>query len=147
MRRGPAARSSSRAIGKDAGAGDIRFRAWGDWADDLIEQLLRTLQTLRVGQPPEIKRTRDARVDINAGIGVSSFGCRVLRVLRVPPSVCRRRMGGAHRQEAFCGFVLQLQTPGRDAVLVRQISFYDLSTVQPACYWEGIGIGVLYPGE
>jgi hypothetical protein len=40
----------------EAGAGDIRFRAWGERADDLIEQLLQLLQTLPVGQPPEIKR-------------------------------------------------------------------------------------------
>jgi internalin A len=39
----------------EAGSGEIRFRAWGNRADDLIEQLLRTLQTLPVGQPPEIK--------------------------------------------------------------------------------------------
>jgi internalin A len=51
----------------EAGAGEIRFRAWGERADDLIEQLLRTLQTLPVGQPPEIKRTRNATVAIKAG--------------------------------------------------------------------------------
>ena len=56
----------------EAGAGNIRFRAWGERADDLIEQLLRTLQTLPVGQPPEIKRIRNATVVIKAGAGVSS---------------------------------------------------------------------------
>ena len=56
----------------EAGAGEIRFRAWGERADDLIEQLLWTLQTLPVGQPPEIKGTRNATVVINAGAGVSS---------------------------------------------------------------------------
>jgi internalin A len=55
----------------EAGAGDIRFRAWGERADDLIEQLLRALQTLPVGQPPEIKRIRNATVVFNAGVGVS----------------------------------------------------------------------------
>src|ERR1700680_2068240 len=44
----------------EAGAGGILFRAWGERADDLIEQLLRTLQTLLVGQPPEIKRIHNA---------------------------------------------------------------------------------------
>jgi TIR domain-containing protein len=58
----------------EAGAGDIRFRAWGERADDLIEQLLRTLETLQVGQPPEIKRFRNAKLDIKAGAGVSSHG-------------------------------------------------------------------------
>jgi hypothetical protein len=58
----------------EAGAGSIKLRAWGERADDLIEQLLRTLQTLPVGQPTEIKRTRDAKVDINARAGVSSHG-------------------------------------------------------------------------
>jgi internalin A len=56
----------------EAGAGEIRFRAWGERADDLIEQLLRTLQTLLVGQPPEIKRIHNATVVINAGAGVLS---------------------------------------------------------------------------
>jgi internalin A len=57
----------------EAGAGDIRLRAWGERADDLIEQLLRTLQTLRVGQPPDIKRTRNATVVINVGTDLSSY--------------------------------------------------------------------------
>jgi internalin A len=55
-----------------AGAGDIRFRAWGERAEDLIEQLLRTLQTLPVGQPPEIKLIHNAKVAINAVASVSS---------------------------------------------------------------------------
>jgi hypothetical protein len=58
----------------EAGAGDIRFRAWGKQADDLIERLLRTLQTLPVGRPPEIKRIQNAKVVINARGGVSSYG-------------------------------------------------------------------------
>ena len=57
----------------EAGAGEIQFRAWGERADDLIEQLLRTLQTLLIGQPPEIKRTRNAKVAMNVGAGVSSY--------------------------------------------------------------------------
>jgi hypothetical protein len=56
----------------EAGAGIIRFRAWGERADELIEQLLRTLQTLLVGQSPEIKRIHNAKVAINAGASVSS---------------------------------------------------------------------------
>ena len=58
----------------EAGAGDIRFRAWGERADDLIEQLLRTLQTLPVGQPPEIKRIHNAKASHQAGASVSSHG-------------------------------------------------------------------------
>jgi internalin A len=40
----------------------------------LIEQLLRALQKLPVGQPPEIKRFRNATVDIKARAGVSPHG-------------------------------------------------------------------------
>ena len=40
----------------------------------MIEQLLRTLQTLLVGQPPEIKRIHNAKVAINARAGVSPHG-------------------------------------------------------------------------
>jgi internalin A len=50
----------------EADAGEIRFRAWGQLAEDLIEQLLRTLQALPVGEPPEIKIIRNAKVAINA---------------------------------------------------------------------------------
>jgi internalin A len=57
----------------EAGAGDIRFRAWGEWADNLIVQLVQTLQTLLVGRPPEIKRTRNATIPINAEAGISSY--------------------------------------------------------------------------
>jgi internalin A len=57
----------------EAGAGELRFRAWGELADDLIEQLLWRLRTLPVGKPPEIKRTRNAKVVMNASAGVSSY--------------------------------------------------------------------------
>jgi internalin A len=43
------------------GAGTIRFRAWGERADELIESLLQDLQKLLVGQPPEIKRIINAK--------------------------------------------------------------------------------------
>jgi internalin A len=56
----------------EAGAGNIRFRAWGERVDDLIEQLLRRLQTFPVGQPPEIKLIRNAKVAINAVATISS---------------------------------------------------------------------------
>jgi internalin A len=42
----------------EAGAGTIRLRAWGERADELIESLLQALQSLPVGQPPEIQRTK-----------------------------------------------------------------------------------------
>jgi len=57
----------------EAGAGELRFRAWGELADDLIEQLLWTLRTLPVGKPPEIKRTRNAKIVMNASAGVSPY--------------------------------------------------------------------------
>jgi internalin A len=56
------------------GAGNIRFRAWGERADDLIKKLLRSLQSMPVGQPPEIKRIHNAKVAINAMVGVLSYG-------------------------------------------------------------------------
>jgi internalin A len=40
-----------------AGAGDIRLRAWGERADHLVYKLLKTLESLPVGQPPEISLT------------------------------------------------------------------------------------------
>jgi internalin A len=39
----------------EAGAGDIRFRAWGENAGSLIDPLLEALRKLPVGQTPEIK--------------------------------------------------------------------------------------------
>ena len=39
----------------------------------MIEQLLRKLKTLLIGQPPEIKCTRNATVAINAGAGAFSY--------------------------------------------------------------------------
>jgi internalin A len=56
----------------EAGAGEIRLRAWGERADNLIEQLLGTLQTLPVGQPPEIKLIHNAKIAINAVASISS---------------------------------------------------------------------------
>ena len=57
----------------EAGAGNIRFRAWGERADELIEALLQALQSLPVGQPPEIKRIHNPKVVINTGVAISSF--------------------------------------------------------------------------
>jgi TIR domain len=42
----------------EAGAGSIRLRAWGENAESLIDPLLEALQSLPIGQPPEIKRTK-----------------------------------------------------------------------------------------
>jgi internalin A len=42
----------------EAGAGTIRLRAWGENAEGLIDPLLKPLQSLPIGQPPEIKRTK-----------------------------------------------------------------------------------------
>jgi hypothetical protein len=57
-----------------AGAGDIRFRAWGENAERLIDLVLDPLLKLPVGQAPETKRFRNATVNIKAGASVSSFG-------------------------------------------------------------------------
>jgi internalin A len=57
----------------ESDAGIIRFRAWGERADELIESLLQDLQSLPVGQPPEIERIHNAKVAINARGGVSSY--------------------------------------------------------------------------
>jgi internalin A len=56
----------------EAGAGEIRFRAWGENSESLIDLVLDPLQKMRVGQAPEIKRIHNAKVSINAGSGVSS---------------------------------------------------------------------------
>ena len=45
----------------EAGAGIIRFRAWGKNAEGLIDPLLDALQSLPVGQSPDIKQTRTFR--------------------------------------------------------------------------------------
>jgi internalin A len=42
----------------EAGAGTIRLRAWGENAEKLIDPFLEALQSLPIGQPPEIKRTK-----------------------------------------------------------------------------------------
>jgi hypothetical protein len=41
-----------------AGAGSIRLRAWGENAESLINPLLEALQSLPIGQRPEIKSTK-----------------------------------------------------------------------------------------
>jgi TIR domain len=48
----------SRGRVSEAGAGSIRLRAWGQNAESLIDPLLETLQSLPIGQRPEIKRTK-----------------------------------------------------------------------------------------
>jgi internalin A len=50
----------------ETGPGIIHFRAWGERADDLIESLLQTLQTLPVGQPPQITRCGSVRLSTHA---------------------------------------------------------------------------------
>jgi hypothetical protein len=42
----------------EAGAGSIRLRAWGENAESLIDPLIEALQSLPIGQPPEVKRTK-----------------------------------------------------------------------------------------
>jgi internalin A len=63
------------------GAGTIRFRAWGERASDLIEQqLLQALQSMPVGQPPEI------RLALRPKAFSSSSASVVHRLVRDPPS-------------------------------------------------------------
>jgi hypothetical protein len=56
-----------------SGAGHIRSRAWGENAESLLDPLLEALQTLRVGQPLEIKRTKtiSARATIQSSASVT----------------------------------------------------------------------------
>ena len=42
----------------ETGAGTIRLRAWGQNAENLIDPLLEALQSLPIGQPPKIMRTK-----------------------------------------------------------------------------------------
>jgi hypothetical protein len=58
----------------EAGAGEIRLRAWGGNAESLIDLVLKALRKLPVGQPPEIKRIHNAKVVITARVGLSSHG-------------------------------------------------------------------------
>jgi internalin A len=54
------------------GPGTVRLQAWGENAEGLIDPLLQVLQTLPVGQPPEIERIHNAKVVIHTAAGVSS---------------------------------------------------------------------------
>jgi internalin A len=48
----------------ETGAGDIRFRAWGEKAESLITPLLEVLRKLSIGPSPEIKRIINAQAVI-----------------------------------------------------------------------------------
>jgi internalin A len=62
----------------EAGAGKIRFRAWGKNAVSLIDPLLDPLRKLRVGQAPKIEQTKRIRF---RGF-ISSFGLVVSRLVQ-----------------------------------------------------------------
>ena len=47
-----------RKYGISVPAGSIRLRAWGENAESLIDPLIEVLQSLPIGQPPEVKRTK-----------------------------------------------------------------------------------------
>jgi internalin A len=64
----------------EAGAGDIRFRAWGENAERLIDPLLEELRKLPVGQPPKIEQTK--RICVQAF--VSSSASVVPRLVQNP---------------------------------------------------------------
>ena len=61
----------------EAGPGIIRFRAWGENAENLLNPLLDALQRLPVGQPPEIQRIH------NASAVISSFATVEPRIARL----------------------------------------------------------------
>jgi internalin A len=61
----------------ESGAGSIRIRAWGVRADELMESLLRALQRLPVGQPPEIQRTKT----LGAHAGSLSSASAIIRLV------------------------------------------------------------------
>jgi hypothetical protein len=46
----------------EAGAGDIRLRAWGENAESLIDLVLDPIRKLPVGQAPKIEQTKRIRV-------------------------------------------------------------------------------------
>jgi len=52
----------------------MRLRAWGERADGLIESLLHALQSVPVGQPPEIQRSK------TLGAHAVSFGLTNLEI-------------------------------------------------------------------
>jgi internalin A len=64
----------------EAGAGEIRFRAWGENAESLIDLVLDPLRELPVGLPPEIEQTK--RFPIRGF--VSSSGSVVPRLVQDP---------------------------------------------------------------
>jgi internalin A len=66
---------------REAGPGTIRFRAWGQNAESLIDPLLAALQSLPIGQPPKIKRTISGEVKIEATASVTT---RFVSTLPVP---------------------------------------------------------------
>jgi internalin A len=66
----------------EAGEGGIRFRAWGDNAEGLIEQLLEALRKLPGGQAPRIQQTK--RISARGFISVT--GLAVPRLVQRPLS-------------------------------------------------------------
>jgi internalin A len=48
-------------VASEVGAGEIRFRAWGENAENLIDLVLDPLRKLPIGQPPEIKQIKTFR--------------------------------------------------------------------------------------
>jgi hypothetical protein len=65
----------------EAGAGSIRLRAWGENAENLIDPFLEALQSLPIGQPPEIKRTKA----IGAYATSLSSASATIRLVSAPP--------------------------------------------------------------
>jgi internalin A len=58
----------------ESGPGKIRFQAWGERANALVQPLLEALQTLAVGRPPEINRSIFARGQVHISASASAAG-------------------------------------------------------------------------
>jgi hypothetical protein len=77
-------------VESESGPGTIRIRAWGNEAEDLIQPLLHALQSLPVGQAPEIRCVHNAMVVIKAEVDLSSYataesGLDILSQPEFPP--------------------------------------------------------------
>jgi internalin A len=82
----------------EASAGEIRFRAWGDNAESLIDLVLDPIQKLPVGQPTGIKRFRKAAASVLLNAAVEPDASRRLEI-RV-----RHQLPSKNTPEIFISF-------------------------------------------
>jgi internalin A len=64
----------------ETGAGETRFRAWGENAESLIVSVLDPLRKLPVGQPPEIEQTKRFGAHGDADLGDKADGLSQLQI-------------------------------------------------------------------